>query len=184
MSAIIETIEQTFADRGSDTYGAEAVTQLQHALQSAQLAREAGAPDTLVAAALLHDIGHILEADALPADCGGNLDDQHETRAHAWLLEHFGAAVADPVRLHVLAKRYLCTVDPGYAGKLSPTSHKSYLDQGGAMSEAELAAFRAEPHHEAALRLRVWDDRAKDPKRETPGIEAFRPHLEAALLRA
>jgi phosphonate degradation associated HDIG domain protein len=181
MADVIDTIVHTFSERGSEAYGSECVTQLEHALQSAQLASAERAGDALVAAALLHDIGHILEAGALPTDCDTNLDDRHEARAYDWLVDHFGREVADPVRLHVPAKRYLCTVEPAYEKALSPTSHKSYLDQGGPMSEAELAEFRAEPHCAAALRLRRWDDAAKVAGKTTPHIEDFVPPLRAAL---
>jgi gamma-butyrobetaine dioxygenase len=184
MSNIIDHIIETFHLRGDLAYGAELVTQRQHALQSATLAEAEQADESLVVAALLHDIGHILDASHLPPGLDEDLDDAHEQRAYGWLLEHFGAAVADPVRLHVAAKRYLCTVDPDYAGKLSPTSHKSYLDQGGPMSDGERSSFEAEPHFEAALRLRRWDDRAKRPEVTTRPVEAFRPVLEHALLAA
>jgi phosphonate degradation associated HDIG domain protein len=182
MSDIIDRILRTFDQRGDLAYGGEAVTQRQHALQAATLAAAEQAGPRLVAAALLHDIGHILDADELPAGTDTDLDDAHEERAYGWLLRHFGPPVADPVRLHVAAKRYLCTVDPAYAGKLSPTSHKSYLDQGGPMNAEERAAFEAEPHFEESLRLRRWDDLAKDPSMATLRIPAFRPALEQALL--
>ena len=181
MSDVIEIIVHTFSERGSEAYGLECVTQLEHALQSAQLALNEDAGDALIAAALLHDIGHILDASALPIDIDANLDDRHEERAYEWLVSHFGGAVADPVRLHVPAKRYLCTIEPEYQNALSPTSHKSYLDQGGSMSEAELAQFRAEPHCDAALRLRRWDDAAKVAGLATPRIEEFAPRLRAVL---
>jgi len=182
MSDIIERILHLFELRGDLAYGSEAVTQGQHALQRASLAVAEQADPQLVAAALLHDIGHILDATELPAGIGADLDDAHEDLAFRWLLEHFGSRVADPVRLHVDAKRYLCTVDPAYADKLSPTSHKSYLDQGGPMNPEERAAFEAEPHFQESLRLRVWDDLAKEPSMATPRISAFRPALEQALL--
>jgi len=181
MNGVIETIVRTFSDRGSEAYGIECVTQLEHALQSAQLAMNECAGDALVAAALLHDIGHILDTEELPKDCDANLDDRHEERAYDWLVGIFGREVADPVRLHVPAKRYLCTVEPEYEKALTPTSHKSYLDQGGPMTEAELAQFRAEPNCEAAVRLRRWDDAAKVAGKATPHIEAFVPQLWAVL---
>ncbi len=182
MSDVIERILHTFDLRGDLAYGTEAVTQRQHALQSATLAAAEQADSSLVTAALLHDIGHILDAAELPQGIDTDLDDAHEERAYQWLLRHFGPAVADPVRLHVAAKRYLCTLDPGYAEKLSPTSFKSYLDQGGPMNPGERADFEAEPHFEESLRLRRWDDLAKDPTMTTRTIAEFRPVLEQSLL--
>ena len=183
MNPVITTIIEVFETRGTEAYGSEAVNQLEHALQCGALAVESEAPPSLVTAALLHDIGHILGEDQLPADDQTNLDDGHEERAHPWLHEHFGPAVADPVRLHVAAKRYLCTIDPGYVSTLSPTSLKSYHDQGGDMSGAERAAFEAEPHFRDAVTLRRWDDLGKTPGLVTPSIGYFVPYLEKSLLR-
>ncbi|MCA9102251.1 MAG: metal-dependent phosphohydrolase [Planctomycetales bacterium] len=181
MHSAITTIVETFRARGDGAYGAEAVNQRQHALQSATLASAEGADEHLVAAALLHDLGHLLSEDALPSSVDENLDDAHEHRAYAWLKKHFGRAVADPVRLHVAAKRYLCTVEPGYADTLSPTSLKSFHDQGGTMSDEEREAFEAELFFEQAVALRRWDDRAKEPEQQTEPLEHFVPLLERVL---
>lgn len=181
MQPTIQTITDVFDNRGNDSYGVEAVTQLQHALQSGLLAEEAGAGTGLVVVSLLHDIGHIFEAESLPESCDENMDDRHEFRANGWLKEQFGPEVADPVRLHVLAKRYLCTADSGHEETLSPTSRKSYHDQGGTMDAEERAAFESEPFFREALELRKWDDLAKDTDKTTPSLEHFHPALEACL---
>lgn len=182
MHSVIDRILHTFDVRGDLAYGSEAVTQRQHALQSATLAEQENAEPALIAAALLHDVGHILDADELPQGDDEDLDDAHEQRAYEWLLRYYGASVADPVRLHVAAKRYLCTVEPAYESQLSPTSHKSYLDQGGPMDATEKSAFESEPYFQESLRLRRWDDLAKDPQLETPPITHFRGILESCLL--
>ena len=178
---VLNTIRSTFESRGNDNYGIEEVTQLQHALQSATLAEEAGKGAEAISAALLHDIGHLMHEEALPKDVESNLDDHHEKRAYAWIKNHFGPAVADPVRLHVAAKRYLCTVDPSYTEKLSPTSYKSFLDQGGEMSEKEKTQFEAEPFYREAVELRRWDDLAKDRDKQTPAIAHFESYLRDVL---
>ena len=182
MHPIVEKIQNVFERRGADRYGEEHVTQLQHALQSGLLARQAGESDQLITAALLHDIGHILAASELPEDCDANLDDKHEDIGYEFLSTHFGEPVAAPVRLHVVAKRYLCTKHEDYEGKLSPTSRKSYHDQGGKMSADEVAQFESDPYYRDALKLRHWDDTAKDPNQATPCLAEFQPHLEASLL--
>lgn len=172
-----------FGERGHQQYGSEQVTQLEHALQTATLAVDEQAECTLIAAALLHDIGHLIEVGpaAMPP---GNFDDHHEQRAYPWVLKRFGKAVGDPVRLHVLAKRYLCTRERSYIQTLSPTSQQSFLDQGGPLGAEELASFEAEEHWREAVRLRRWDDAAKDPAKKTLPIEDFSPFLEAALALA
>jgi phosphonate degradation associated HDIG domain protein len=181
VNPVISKIVNAFEQRGSGRYGKESVTQLQHALQSGQLAEDSGADNRLITAALLHDIGHILGDHAMSTDCELNLDDKHEAIGYHFLRQHFGNAVADPVRLHVVAKRYLCTMNTEYEGKLSPTSLKSYQDQGGTMSADEVEQFEAEPYFREALRLRHWDDTAKDPDAAVPNLIDFMHFVELCL---
>ncbi len=181
MNAITEKIIEIFDQRGNAQYGVEEVTQLQHALQCATLAEEENADIRLVVSALLHDIGHILSEEQIPDSVDDDLHDYHEEKGYHFLLDHFGARIADPVRLHVAAKRYLCTVEPDYLDKLSPTSRKSFFDQGGNMNEEELAAFEAEPHFTEAVQVRRWDDKGKDPEAKTKSIQEFAPQIEHCL---
>ena len=127
------TVIDLFATHGSSEYGGENVTQEEHALQCAELAAADGAPATLVAAALLHDIGHLLHD--LPADAPERgIDDLHEALGGRWLESRFVPAVTEPVRMHVAAKRYLATMEPGYFERLSEASVLSLRLQGGPMS--------------------------------------------------
>lgn len=182
ISPVVQQILHVFKSRGSENYGSEAVTQLQHAIQSGMLAQRDGASQSQVMAALLHDIGHILGKNPLPDNPSQNYDDKHETSAYAWLLKHFGPAIADPVRLHVAAKRYLCTVDPAYSQTLSPTSLKSFYDQGGTMNDQEKLQFEQETYYREALQLRRWDDLAKDPAMQMLDIDDFTQSLQQALI--
>ena len=182
MHPVIRQIFEAFETRGSERYGEEGVTQMQHALQCGHLAIRANANATLIAAALLHDIGHILDEGEMSEDNGENLDDKHESRGYHFLEEHFGKAIADPVRLHVIAKRYLCTKNPDYEKKLSPTSLKSFHDQGGKMSTDDCREFESEPFYREALQLRQWDDTAKDASAVTPSLEDFERYIEASLI--
>ncbi len=183
MHQIINEVLQVYRERGNQRYGTEAVTQLEHALQTAALAIDEQADTSLIAAALLHDIGHIRISNH--DQLGGHgLDDKHEHTSYQWLLHHFGKAVADPIRLHVVAKRYLCSQNPDYEKTLSPTSHASFLDQGGHMNGDELAAFEAEEFWKQALELRRWDDAAKDPTKQTPPLDESISYVKEALLAA
>ena len=181
MHPIVQQIVEIFTLHGSAAYGSEPVTQLEHALQCALLAQGAGASDSLIVAALLHDIGHIVQGVVLPNDVEQDLDDKHEAIGFAFLHQHFGRAIADPVRLHVAAKRYLCSIEPGYENQLSLTSRKSFYDQGGLMSSLEVAAFESEPFFREALQLRKWDDAAKLTGQQAPDIGAFVPILQVVL---
>jgi gamma-butyrobetaine dioxygenase len=175
MTQTIEEIERLFEARGGESYG-EGVTVLAHSLQAAAEARAADSPPPLVAAALLHDVGHLIEE---PDDAYGY--HRHHEAGAAWLAVRFGPEVTEPIRLHVAAKRYLCAVEPAYADELSPASVHSLARQGGPMSASEIAAFEREPHGAAAVRLRRWDDRAKETGRKVPGFDHYRPLLQALL---
>jgi phosphonate degradation associated HDIG domain protein len=152
-------VQRLFAAHGTLAYG-ESVNQVEHALQCAALAESEGAADTLVVAALLHDLGHMLHRDAASALRSGE-DDRHELLGAETLERWFGAAVAAPVSLHVRAKRYLCAREPGYLERLSPVSTRTLALQGGPMGEGEAGDFERLPHFRDAVRLRRWDDMAK-----------------------
>lgn len=181
-AAVADGILARLAKRGGEMYGGEAVTQLQHALQAATLARADEAPAHLVVAALLHDYGHIVTEDEGAAERG--VDRMHEDAAADFLASWFPATVTEPIRLHVAAKRYLCAIDPIYFDGLSPASIASLAVQGGPFTPDEAAAFIAGPHAPDAVRLRVWDDIAKDPAAATPPLADFRREVLAALGQA
>jgi phosphonate degradation associated HDIG domain protein len=178
--AILTRIELFFAERGAEEYHGEAVTQLEHALQSAAAGEREGASSELIVAALLHDIGHLLQSHGEDAAERG-IDDRHESLGQRFLQKHFGRAVTEPVRLHVAAKRYLCAVEPEYLARLSPASRRSLELQGGPMSRSEAATFEGEEFYREATQLRRWDDMAKVPGLPTPKLEQFRDRIERAL---
>lgn len=177
---VIERIETLFLTRGQRPYSglhAERVTALEHALQCAQLAEWAHADEPLVAAAFLHDVGHLLAE--VPVE--DHEDDQHELHGMGWLRPDFAPSVVEPVRLHVAAKRYLCRRDPAYLAGLSPASRHSLRLQGGPMDADEADAFETMPHAVAAVQLRRWDDLAKVPGQRTPPLAWYLGLLESLL---
>jgi phosphonate degradation associated HDIG domain protein len=176
----IEEIITLFRQRGDSQYGGEAVTQLEHALQAATFAEREGAPPALIAAALIHDVGHLLHD--LPDDAPDQgVDDHHETLAAAWLAQRFCPPVVAPVAMHVAAKRYLCAVDAKYLGQLSQPSMQSLTLQGGPMTPQEVKRFETRPCFQDAVRLRRWDDAAKVISMTTPDLEHFARYLDLAL---
>lgn len=156
---MIEDIVRLYAAKAGGQYGCEAVSQLEHALQCARLALDAGASSELAAAAFLHDIGHLVAP--APHEVGRDVDDVHQYLALPFLRAGFGAAVLEPIRLHVEAKRYLCYAEPGYWSSLSPASQHSLTLQGGVHDAGQAALFMREPFAQDAVRLRRWDDLAK-----------------------
>ena len=149
----------------------------EHGLQAAYFAQAEGAPEALVVAALLHDIGHLLESvpDAIE---DWTADAHHEETGARWLSRHFAAAVSEPVRLHVPAKRYLCATDARYLARLSPASVHTLQLQGGPMSAHEVTRFEAERFCRDAVRVRRWDDQGKVAGLKTPGLDAYLPLIE------
>ena len=182
-SDILERLSHWFALHGASSYEGnrrESVSALNHALQCAQLAEDAHADAALVTAALLHDVGHYVAI----ADIGekDDIDDVHELRGVAVLVRDFPPAVIEPIRLHVAAKRYLTAIEPKYLGGLSPASVHSLAQQGGPFRGAEIARFEAMPFAADAVRLRRWDDLAKTPGRETPGLGYYLAVLDEVRL--
>ena len=169
----VETIGELFAGPGARDHLGEPVPIGEHMLQAGALAEAAGAESPLVAAALMHDIGHLLGED--------EDEDRHGEAGANWLSQWFGAAVTEPVRLHVPAKRYLCAADADYFGLLSAESVRTLSLQGGPMTAGEVAAFEALPFSRDAVAIRRWDDQAKDPVVTPPRFAHFAPLLEAVV---
>jgi gamma-butyrobetaine dioxygenase len=172
----IDTLRDLFASRGDAEYLGERVSVAAHMLQAGALAEAAGASEHLVAAALLHDLGHLVSPTSRESDA------RHEESGAEWLLElGFPLAVTQPVRLHVAAKRYLCAVEPTYLQALSPASRRSLALQGGPMSAWESEAFALQEYAGAAVAVRRWDEAAKDPSATTPAFEHFQTMLNRIL---
>ena len=172
MALNLEDIRSLFAAWGSLAYSGEPVTQLEHALQSGALAQEAGASDELIAAAFLHDLGHLLNRQGETPTARG-VDDLHQYYALPFLRPVLPDSVLEPIRLHVDAKRYLCAVDSAYYGRLSADSVRSLKLQGGVFGEADAAEFAARPYASDAVLLRRWDDCAKEAGKATPDLGYF-----------
>jgi predicted HD phosphohydrolase len=192
--ATVERVMAMLAEAGEHSYGGEAVSQLEHALQAATLAQEQGHDEEFVVACLLHDLGHLTDEaqEVLDADAGTDADGALRERRRSEALEHGaeGAAFLEGVASermryliagHAAAKRYLCTTDPSYYDRLSPVSKRTMTDQGGLMSPEEVATFAANPWAQDLVALRRFDDEAKEPGMATSPLEAFRPMLERQL---
>ena len=175
----VDEIFALFEHQGKAAYFGEAVSQEEHALQAAHFAAQEGAPKALVVAALLHDIGHLIDAREDAADRG--IDARHEDAGCEWLARYYPLAVTEPVRLHVAAKRYLCSIDPEYLRGLSAASVKSLQLQGGVFTREEAAEFLRQPFGEDAVRLRRWDDMGKVVGLAVPGLSAYRDALVRQL---
>ncbi|MFC5519829.1 phosphonate degradation HD-domain oxygenase [Polaromonas jejuensis] len=183
MALTFPDIERLFEERGGEQYSGEPVTQLEHALQTAALGEAEGASDELVTAALLHDLGHLLHDFGETPSLRG-VDDVHQYRALPFLRGLFADAVLDAIKLHVDAKRYLCTTRPDYFASLSADSKRSLALQGGIFSAQQAEAFIGQPGAEGAVRLRIWDDLAKDANKITPPLAHYLARAQRCALRS
>ena len=173
-------IIELFHQKGDTAYGGEEVSQTEHAFQAATAAERDGADCELIVAALLHDVGHLVHD--LPEDCAeSGIDDHHQLLGEVFLKKHFSLRVTEAVRLHVAAKRYLCSCNPAYRERLSAASQTSLELQGGIMTDEEVVQFEAGEFAREAAELRGWDDEAKIAGLETKGWEHFCEPLVAAL---
>jgi phosphonate degradation associated HDIG domain protein len=179
---IIPFIADIFRRRGAESYLGEAVTMSEHMLQGAFFATRDGASDELVAAALLHDIGHHTH-DFGEDYIEQGIDNLHDEAGARVLEGFFPQVVVACVRLHVAAKRYLCTTDPTYFDKLSPASVATLKLQGGPMSRIEVAEFQKNTFHQEAVRVRLWDEAGKVPGMKTPPFDYYAPLLQRVVDR-
>lgn len=185
LSGMTDRLLDAMAGSAARRYGTERVSELAHALQCAELAREAGADEELTLACLLHDVGRFAVDQSLISDrVGGGGRGHHSARGH----HEVGADLIAPyvpervtwlVRMHADAKRYLCTTEPGYHATLSPASQHTMTLQGGLMSPEEVARHAAHPWLGDALRLRRWDDLAKVVGKVTAPLAAWEPLLRS-----
>ncbi|ESX12089.1 HD domain-containing protein [Mesorhizobium sp. LSJC264A00] len=176
-SNIVEFIADIFERRGAESYLGEPVTMSEHMLQGAWFAEKDGAPDVLVAAALLHDIGHYTSEFGTYSP-----DDVEDDEAGGEVLApFFPPVIVECVRLHVAAKRYLCATDPSYFGRLSQASVRTLSLQGGPMNAEEVAEFRKNPFHEEAVRVRIWDEAGKIANMKTRAFRDYMPLLQRVV---
>jgi len=183
-----ETIEKNIEDIfnlydrfGSADYIGEPVSQIEHMSQSAALAIREGYDDEVVLAAFFHDIGHLCVATHDSNSMGGYGVKRHEQIGADYLrAKGFSERVARLVENHVQAKRYLTYRHPEYYDALSEASKQTLVHQGGKMTEAEALEFETDPLFEPSIRMRQWDELAKEIN--TPIINLADLRLRAARL--
>lgn len=185
MNTVSDEIMALFQQYGTLTYG-EDCSLLEHAVQSGLIARDQGLDSDLVLSAFLHDIGHLIPAVTARESqkMGGYGMQSHEEVGAAWLEQRgFAGRVTVPIRYHVAAKRYLCSIDTSYWDRLSLPSKETMNMQGGFMSEEEIMAFEALPLHDECVLIRKIDDEAKteDFSVLPEFLDYFRALLEATI---
>ena len=175
----IDEVLSLYEAWGSRKY-AEEITQTEHAVQCAHLALAEHSSPSLVLAALLHDIGHLIDLELNAGSEIFDTDTQHEASGSRSLADILPVAVRQPIALHVEAKRWLCAKEHGYLESLSAASLHSLQLQGGPMSEREAIRFESMPGFADAVALRKWDDCGKNVEL-TGTIDDFRQILQSSL---
>lgn len=179
--SIVDELVEIFAGRGMEVFEVDRITtHTSHGLQTATIAEKEGATAPMIVAALLHDLGRIINPKDLEITDSGR-DAKHEEVARKFLEPWFGPEVTMPIKWHVAAKRYLVTTDLTYSKNVTPGSMRTMADQGGVLTEEEATAFIEQPYAKDGVVLRRWDDRAKLPDAKTPPFEHFIPYIEACL---
>jgi len=159
---IVEEIFGLYERHGNEDYIGEPVSQIEHMSQAAALATQEGYDDEVILAAFFHDLGHLCTAREETISMNGLGNVNHEQLGAKFLRERgFSARIAKLVESHVIAKRYLTYKYPEYYEKLSPASKGTLEFQGGVMSADEALAFEADPDKDLIIRMRYWDDEAK-----------------------
>ena len=177
---MINDIINIYTKWGTQKYD-EQLSQIDHAIQCAALARQAGASDDLIIASLLHDIGHLLELESKSGNVNIDINDKHEATGTKYLARSFGTGVTAPIALHVDAKRYLCAVEPTYFDMLSEGSVKSLELQGGPMTDDEARRFEGLGGFEDAVSLRRWDEQGKILDLEVAPFSAYVQMMQSLL---
>ena len=177
---IVNHIEDIFNRRGAESYLGEDVTMSQHMLQAAQCAKKSGADDSLIVAALLHDIGHYQNEIPETALAKGK-NNYHEEAGANFLEDYFPLSVVEPIRQHVATKRYLCAVRPEYFELLSAASIDTLNLQGGPMTSEEVIEFEKNDYLEECIKLCYWDEDAKDSNRICPSFSYYRALIESLV---
>ena len=160
----------------------ESVSQLQHALQTASLARTEDGRRHIVIASLLHDIGHLLIDENDSKNDFLKKDLNHENIASNFLKDFFSEKITESIRLHVVAKRYLCSIDNSYYERLAKSSKKSFVVQGGALEKKEIIELENNIYFKDAIQLRKWDDRAKVSLKEVEELDTYKEMIVAERL--
>ena len=188
MTAMADRLLDALARSGARRYGGEVVSELEHALQCAELARESAADEELQLACLLHDVGRYAIDQSLVADTLEATRVERGARGHHdvgvdLLAPWVSARVAWCVRMHADAKRYLCGTESAYFERLSRGSRHTLGLQGGVMSTEDAARFAAHRWAKDAVALRRWDDEAKVVGKATRTLEEWAPLVRRRVSR-
>lgn len=183
VNQVVDEIFYYYEKFGDHEYG-EDVTQLEHMVQSAQLAEKEGFDEEVILAAFLHDIGHLVADDENAERMGTYGAKSHDKIGGDYLRQKgFSEKIAALVEGHVQAKRYLTFKKPSYYEMLSDASKQTLTYQGGKMNAAEAEAFEKSPFFEFSIKMREWDEAAKETNQPLPDITIYKRLMQRHLMQ-
>ena len=176
---ILDKIISNFKNNKS-LYIGEKLTISEHMIQSAMLAEKAKCNDDLICSCLLHDYGHFLieSPDNLVRN---NKDGEHESIGYEYLKKFFNKEIVEPIKYHVLAKRYLVRKKK-YFNLLSKASKISLKLQGGPLNDQESKEFEKKKYFKNSVLVRKFDEAAKKTNIKIKSIDSYKPLLNSKLI--
>ena len=179
MLNIVDQIIFNFSNNKS-LYIGEDLTIAEHMIQTAMLAEKNKSSDDLICSSLLHDYGHFVIKDPNQL-VGDKIDGRHEIIGANYLKKFFHYKIVEPILLHVDAKRYLAR-NKKYFKNLSEASKISLELQGGTMNDLEAKKFEINKYYESAIKLRKFDEGAKQKNIKLKKIEDYKKLLSSKIL--
>jgi len=176
---ILDKIISNFKNNKS-LYIGEKLTMSEHMIQSAMLAEKAKCNDNLVCSCLLHDYGHFIIEDPYSL-VNNNKDGEHEAIGYEYLKKFFNKEIVEPIKYHVLAKRYLAR-NKKYFNFLSEASKISLKLQGGILNNDESKEFKKKKYFKNSILVRKFDEAAKKTNIKMKSIDNYKSLLESKLI--
>ena len=176
---ILDKIISNFKNNKS-LYIGEKLTMSDHMIQSAMLAEKAKCNDNLVCSCLLHDYGHFIIEDPYSL-VNNNKDGEHEAIGYEYLKKFFNKEIVEPIKYHVLAKRYLAR-NKKYFNFLSEASKKSLKLQGGILNDDESKEFKKKKYFKNSILVRKFDEAAKKTNIKMKSIDNYKSLLKSKLI--
>ncbi len=171
---VADEIINTFVTKGNSSYAGEAITQIEHAGQTALFAKKDSNDDEVILAAFLHDIGHLIEEDGMD---GFGVKNHEEIGAAYLQSKGFSDKIIALVKSHVATKRYLCFANKEYYNQLSEASKTTLVFQGGIMTREEAITFEENPLKNVMIKLRTWDEKAKVQNQTLPNLSDYHSRI-------
>ena len=124
--------------------------------------------------------GHFIIEDPY-ALVKNNTDGEHEIIGYEYLKNFFNKDIVEPIKYHVLAKRYLAR-NKKYFNFLSEASKIRLKLQGGILNDVECKEFKKKKYFKNSILVRKFDEDAKKINIEMKSIDSYKSLLKSKLI--